>query len=76
MLETCGQRLRADDAGGERMVTIHQKIVEEYLAELAKSEDVSAEQVSHLRALLARDKKPKADDLVEIFTLPAGGDLT
>ncbi len=57
------------------MATLQQKIAEKFLAKLAKSKDVDAAKVVELRTLLADNKKPKADDFVRIFSLPAGGDI-
>ena len=57
------------------MPTLQQQIAEKFLAKLAESKDVDAEKIDQLRALFANTKKPKADDFVKVFSLPAGGDL-
>jgi hypothetical protein len=57
------------------MATLQQQIAEKFLGKLAESKDVDAEKIDQLRTLLANGKKPKADDFVKIFSLPAGGDL-
>lgn len=57
------------------MPTLQQQIAEKFLAKLAESKDVDATKIDQLRTLLAASKKPKADDFVKIFSLPAGGDL-
>jgi hypothetical protein len=57
------------------MATLQQQIAEKFIARLAEREDFDAEKVEQLRTLLAEGKKPKADELVHIFSLPAGGDL-
>ena len=57
------------------MLTLQEQIAEKFLAKLADSKGVDAEKIDQLRILLANSKKPKADDFVKIFTLPAGGDL-
>lgn len=57
------------------MATLQQQIAEKFLAKLAESKDVDAERIDQLRKLLADSKKLKADDLVKLFSLPAGGDL-
>jgi hypothetical protein len=57
------------------MATLQQQIAEKFLAKLAESKDVDAEKIDQLRTLFANSRKPKADDLVKIFSLPAGGDL-
>ena len=57
------------------MATLQQQIAEKFLAKLAESKDVEAERIDQLRILLADSKKLKADDLVKVFSQPAGGDL-
>jgi hypothetical protein len=57
------------------MATLQQQIAEKFLAKLAESKDVDATKIGQLKALLADGKKLKAEDLVKVFSLPAGGDL-
>jgi len=57
------------------MATLQQKIAEKFLAKLADSKDVDAAKIDQLRTLLADGNKPKVDDFIRIFSLPAGGDL-
>ena len=57
------------------MATLQQKIAEKFLAKLANAKEVDAAKIDQLRSLLADGKKPKAEDFVRIFSLPAGGDL-
>lgn len=58
------------------MPTLQQTISEKFLAKLAESKEVDAAKIDELRTLLLTDgKKPKADDFVRVFSLPAGGDL-
>jgi hypothetical protein len=57
------------------MVTLQQQIAKKFLAKLSESKDVDKEKIDQLRTLLADGKKVKAEDLVRIFSLPAGGDL-
>ena len=57
------------------MATLQQQIADKFLAKLAKSKDVDAGKIEQLKKLLADSKKLKADDLVKIFSLPAGGDV-
>ena len=57
------------------MATIQQQIADKFLAKLSESKVVDAEKIKQLRNLLAANKKPKADDFVRIFSMPAGGDL-
>jgi hypothetical protein len=55
--------------------TLQQQIADKFLTRLAGSTDVDAERIDRLRSLLADSKKLKAEDLVKVFSLPAGGDL-
>ena len=57
------------------MATLQQQIAEKFLAKLAESKNVGPEKVAQLQNLLAAGKKLKVDDLVKVFSLPAGGDL-
>lgn len=57
------------------MPTLQQQIADKFLAELAQSTEVSAEKIERLRSLLYAAKKPKAEDLVKIFTEPDHGDV-
>jgi hypothetical protein len=57
------------------MATLQQQIAETFLAKLSESKVIDAEKIEQLRTFLANNKKPKVDDLVKIFTTPAGGDL-
>jgi hypothetical protein len=57
------------------MVTLQQQIAEKFLAKLAGREDFDAEKVERLRSMLADGKKRKPDDLVQIFSSPAAGDV-
>ena len=57
------------------MATPQQQITNKFLAKLADTEEIDAAQIEQLRALLAQGKKPRADEFVRIFSLPAGGDL-
>ncbi len=55
------------------MSTLQRQIIEKFLSKLAQSKDADAEHIGQLRKLFASGTKPKADDLVKIFSLPAGG---
>jgi hypothetical protein len=57
------------------MATIQQQIAEKFLAKLSESRDVDVEKVAKLRSLMAGGKKPKAEDLANIFSMPSGSDL-
>jgi len=58
------------------MATLQQQIAENFLAKLVESKKVDATKIDQLRSVLADSKTLKADDIVKIFSLPAGGDLT
>lgn len=57
------------------MATLQQQITEKFLKKLAESKKVHAELIDQLRSLLTDGKKLKAEDVVKVFSLPAGGDL-
>jgi len=57
------------------MATLQQQIASKFLERLAESKQVDASKVEQLRKLLTDSKRPKADDFVKIFSLPAGGDV-
>ena len=57
------------------MATLQQQIAEKFFAKLAESTDVDHGMIEQLRRLLADRKKPKVEEFVKIFSLPAGGDL-
>jgi hypothetical protein len=57
------------------MGTLQQQIAERFLAKLAESKHIDAGKIEHLRKLLTDSRRPKADDFLKIFSLPAGGDV-
>lgn len=57
------------------MGTLHQQIAVKFLAKLAESKQVDDFKIQQLGKLLTEGKRPKADDFVKIFSLPAGGDF-
>lgn len=57
------------------MGTLQQQVASKFLAKLAESQQVDAGKIQQLRKLLTDSKKPKADDFLKIFTLPAGEDI-
>ena len=57
------------------MATLQQQIAEKFLAKLAGSKDFDAAKIEQLKRLLAETKKLKADDLVKVFSAPAGDDV-
>jgi hypothetical protein len=57
------------------MPTLQQQIVEKFLTKLSGAKEIDADKIDQLRSLLAAGKRLKADDLVKVFSRPAGGDL-
>jgi hypothetical protein len=57
------------------MSTLQQQIAEKFLAKLTQSKKVDAGKIEQLRKLVTDSGRPKADDFVKIFSLPAGGDV-
>ena len=57
------------------MATLQQRIAGRFLEQLSKSGNVDEEKINKIKDLLGKSKKPKAEEFVKIFTLPAGGDL-
>jgi hypothetical protein len=57
------------------MRTLHQRIAEKFLAKLAGSKEVSADQVERLRTVLADTKKLKPDEFVKVFAQADAGDI-
>ena len=57
------------------MPTLQQQIAEKFLKKLTESKQIDADKVKQLKELLADPKKLKVDELVKIFSQPAGGDL-
>ena len=55
------------------MAKLQDEIASKFLEKLSESQDVTPEMIESLRALLSAKKKLKADDLVEMFSPPAGG---
>jgi hypothetical protein len=57
--------------------TIQEQISDKFLTKLAGSEHIDEVKLEKLRVLLlsADKKKVKADDFVQIFSLPPGGDI-
>ena len=56
-------------------MTLQQTIVDQFLEKLAESKDLDAAKVEQLAKLLATAKKVKPDELIKVFSQPAGGDL-
>ena len=57
------------------MATLQQQIAQTFLAKLLETKAFDANRIEELRLLLGGTKKIKADDLVKVFTQPAGGDV-
>ena len=57
------------------MATLQKQIADKFLSKLEESHDLDVQKIEQLRTLLANTKKLKADDLVKVFSLPAGGDF-
>ena len=57
------------------MATLQQRIAQTFLAKLLESGVLDASRIEELRLLLGGTKKVKVDDLVKVFTQPAGGDV-
>jgi hypothetical protein len=57
------------------VATLHQKIAEAFLKELDGRKEFDAEKLARLKELLARKSKLKATELVDVFSMPPGGEL-
>jgi hypothetical protein len=57
------------------MATLQRQIADKFLEKLAHAKDVDAAQLDELKTLFSGNKKIRVEDLLKIFTLPAGGDL-
>jgi len=57
------------------MPTLHQSIVEEFLAALAAMPEFDKNKLDQIKALLGATKKLKPEDLVAIFSLSPGGEI-
>jgi hypothetical protein len=57
------------------MPTLQAIISEKFFAKLSTSGEIDAPKIEQLRTLFATGKKLKADDLVNVFSLPPGSDL-
>jgi hypothetical protein len=56
------------------VATLYQQIADKFLAQLASAKDVEPTKIEQLRILLAGIKKPRAEDLVKIFSQADGGE--
>lgn len=57
------------------MATLQNQIADRFLEKLTHRQEVDAAQLDELKNLLSEGKKVKAEDLVRIFSAPAGGDI-
>jgi hypothetical protein len=57
------------------MAKLQNEIADTFLEKLEGSPDVTTEMMAALRELLSATRKLKADDLVKVFSPPAGGDV-
>ena len=57
------------------MPTLHHKIAEAFLSQLAEFDHLDAERIEQLRTLLTDDKKVKAEGLVKIFSSSESEDI-
>jgi hypothetical protein len=57
------------------MAKLQNEIADTFLEKLKASPDITPEMVAALRKLLSATKKLKVDDLVKVFSPPAGGDV-
>lgn len=56
--------------------TLQAIIASRYFERLRQSKDVDAEKIAQLEELFASGKKIKVDELVKVFSAPAGNDIT
>lgn len=57
------------------MAKLQHEIANTFLEKLGESQDVTPKMIERLRTLLSAKRKLKADDLVEVFSPPAGEDI-
>jgi hypothetical protein len=68
-------KLRSKIYSVSTMATLQQQIADKFLSALAQREEVDADKVVELRKLLDRGKKPKAEEFIQVFTAPPGGEI-
>ncbi len=54
---------------------LQKKIAETFLAKLAEAPEFDPEKLKQLKAILSAEKRPKVDEFVKLFSVPAGGDV-
>jgi hypothetical protein len=57
------------------MPTLQQQVAEKFLKKLAETGTLELDRIEEFRVLLATGKKVKAEELVKLFSAPAGGDI-
>lgn len=57
------------------MASLQGAVIAKFIETLEADEAFDAVKVEKLKAYLLKGKKARADDLVEIFSLPDGGEL-
>ena len=57
------------------MATLQHIIVEKFLAKQSNDKTIPPEKIEQIRALLSKRKKLRPEDLVNIFTRAADGDV-
>ena len=57
------------------MTKLEEKIAEKFLERLKDSPGITPGMIEGLQTLLSAEKKLKADDVVKVFSPPAGGDV-
>ncbi len=57
------------------MPTLQQQVAEKFLTKLAEAGTLEPERIGQFRILLANGKKLKAEELVKLYSAPAGGDI-
>jgi hypothetical protein len=55
--------------------TLQQQIADKFLGRLSTSGTLDAEKIEQLRMLLSGGKKVKPEELVKLFSQPAGDDI-
>lgn len=58
------------------MPTLQTIIASKYFAKLRQSKDLDAGKIAQIEELFASGRKIKVDELVKVFSAPAGDDIT
>lgn len=57
------------------MPSLQESILKKFLQNLEKDGSFDQSKIAKIKALVQQDKKLKPDDLIEVFTLPEGGEI-